>query len=385
MRLGISMVTGTALLGLSLAACSFGGSTSSSPGAAPSRSRSAASAASCPKPQIQMPNAPDTGAPPQLVMAKTVKPTNTSTSTVVDPTGPQMECGKTQVETKSDVAYSTPTTAGKQVSLKMDVQVPKTDGKKPLILYVTGGGFMMASKVGNLDQRTYLAEQGYTVASIEYRTIANGATYTDGVADVKSAIRYLRAHAHDYGIDGSKVAVWGQSAGGYLVSMVGTTNGVKKFDVGDNLDQSSDVQAVIDEFGPSDLSDIGADYDAAARNAYQAPGNFTAQWVFGPGTKKSVTQDPKAVAAANPATYADKSDPPFLLLHGSADTLVSPSQTLLVHNALRAKGVDSTRIVVRGAGHGDLAFMGDARSGALWSTQAVMGKITSFVGKNLGS
>jgi carboxylesterase type B len=117
-----------------------------------------------------------------------------------------------------------------QVPLKLDLQVPKTSGKKPLVVYITGGGFMLDDKSGNMDQRTYVAEQGSVVASIEYRTVNNGATYSDSVADVRSAIRYLRAHADQYDINTSEVAVWGQSAGGYLAAMTGATNGVKQFE-----------------------------------------------------------------------------------------------------------------------------------------------------------
>jgi acetyl esterase/lipase len=315
-----------------------------------------------------------------------VAKSDTSTSIVIKANGPRIQCGRTEVETHNDIVYSTPPTSGNTpVELKMDVLVPKTGGKKPLVVWFPGGGFMYADKGGSLDHRTYVAEAGYVVASAQYRTITNGATYKDGVADAKSAIRYLRAHADHYGIDPGKVAVWGESGGGYIAAMVGTTNGVKQFDVGDNLDQSSDVQAVIDQFGPSDLSKIGADFDPANQSVLLSPGNSTAQWVYGPGTKKSVSDDPRAIARANPATYVNSSDPAFLLFHGTADKLVSPSQTLLVHNALRAKGVESTRYLLRGAGHGDVSFMGDAKAGYAWSTHRVMGIMVTFLGKHLKS
>jgi dipeptidyl aminopeptidase/acylaminoacyl peptidase len=107
--------------------------------------------------------------------------------------------------------------------------------------------------------------------------------------------------------------------------------------------------------------------------------------VFGPGTTLSVEDEPTVLAASNPATYATSASPPFVLLHGSADQLVSPSQTLVLHNALRAKGVDSTRYVVTGANHGDLTVLGgDANAAKQWSSQQVMGKIVSFLDKHLG-
>jgi dipeptidyl aminopeptidase/acylaminoacyl peptidase len=108
-------------------------------------------------------------------------------------------------------------------------------------------------------------------------------------------------------------------------------------------------------------------------------------FVFGPGTTLSVEDEPAVMAAANPATYTASSSPPFVLLHGSAAQLVSPSQTLTLHTALRAKGVDSTRYVVKGANHGDMTFMGgDPNAAKLWSSQQVVGEIVSFLSKQLG-
>ncbi|WP_405922634.1 prolyl oligopeptidase family serine peptidase [Streptomyces sp. NBC_00035] len=389
-RAGMGLAA-SVVLGLALAACS-----SDSGGTA--ADASASKSTECPTSQAsagtsggQAGSGAPSGAPSgaaggaSLSFAKTVKASDTSTSTVIDPTGAQIQCGTVEVATHSDVVYSTPTTAdGKKAELKLDLQVPETDGKKPLVVYMTGGGFAMADKTGNLNQRTYVAEQGYAVASIEYRTVTSGATYTETLQDVKSAIRYLRAHADEYGIDPENVAVWGQSAGGYLAAMAGTTNGVEEFEAGENLDQSSDVQAVVDEFGPGDLSKTASDFDAATQKTYLAAGTSSAQFVFGAGTKKSLDDDPSAIEAADPSTYADSSDPAFMLLHGSADRLVSPSQTLTLHNTLRAKGVDSTRYVLKGADHGDLSFMGgDSSAGLKWSSEQVMGDIVTFLGKHL--
>jgi dipeptidyl aminopeptidase/acylaminoacyl peptidase len=149
--------------------------------------------------------------------------------------------------------------------------------------------------------------------------------------------------------------------------------------VGDHLDQSSAVRAVVNKFGASDLSKTAADFDVAAQQAALAPDNNLAQYVFGPPGGKSVLDDPAAVAKANPVTYVDANDPPELLMHGSADTIMSPSQTLLLHDALRAAGVDSTRYVLDGASHGDLAFPGDPNAGLPWSSQQAMNVIVDFL------
>ena len=372
----------TAVVGGALAVCLYAG------GAAPaSAAITAARLTACPTSPL-----PPGGTPPGgggIAYAKTVAPANNSTSILIKPDGPQIQCGQAQLTTYGNVVYSTPTTAGKQVKLVMDIQVPKTAGRKPLVVFLPGGGFVSADPSSNLDQRTYVAEQGYVVASIQYRTIPNGATYKDGLADVKSAIRYLRAHAARYDVNVSKVAVWGQSAGGYLAAMTGVTNHLRQFDVGSNLNQSSAVQAVIDEFGLSDLTKVAADFDPAAQAAWNLPTSLTAEYVLGPGNTKTLAQEPAAAAAADPITYVNSSDPPFVLLQGTDDHIVSPSQTVLMLDALRAKGVPSTRYAVIGANHGGLEdILGDTpadiKADQMWSTQKVTGHIVSFLRQRVG-
>jgi acetyl esterase/lipase len=313
--------------------------------------------------------------PPQIPLATSVALVDTSTSVVIRPDPKdQITWRKDAIQTISDVVFATRALPdGTSLNLLMDVQIPLSRGKRhPLVIYVPGGGFMMAAKEQALNLRTYVADAGFVVASVQYRTMLNGATFRDGIADVKSAIRYLRAHAQLYDIDAGRVAVWGESAGGYLVAMVGVTNGVKSFDVGNDLDQESDVQAVVDKFGPSDVSKIAADFDPQLRASYQANNPFL-PYLEG-----------KAATAANPLTYIKATAPPFLIFHGSHDRLVSPSQTLLLHNALAAAGVRSTRYVLEGAGHGDLAFMGDFEAGLPWSTRQSMGVIVDFLKATLG-
>jgi acetyl esterase/lipase len=134
----------------------------------------------------------------------------------------------------------------------------------------------------------------------------DGATYGDGIADVRSAIRFLRAHAADYGLDTGRVAVWGESAGGYLAAMTGMTEGLEGFDARGDADQSSDVRAVIDLFGPSDLLKLAADFDEAAQRANAAPGTPASAYVFGPGPGRSLADDPAAVAKADPHNTSDR-------------------------------------------------------------------------------
>ena len=220
--------------------------------------------------------------------------------------------------------------------------------------------------------RYEVAKGGFVVASVQYHVISNG-IYSDAVKDVKAAIRYLRANAKEYGIDPENIAVWGESAGGYLAAMVGTTNGVKAFEEGENLGQSSDVEAVIDTYGLSDLTKIGDDYDEEAAKAHFTVISPDGQFIHGKNSGLTSLDKPEEVAKANPITYVDKNDPPFLLFHGTNDMSVSPSQTLLLHNALREVGVSSTRYVLEGAGHATSEF----------SDPQVINIIVDFLDKNL--
>lgn len=235
------------------------------------------------------------------------------------------------------------------------------------------GGFVSAVKEQALDSRTFVAEAGFVVASIQYRTVANGATYTDGLADVRAAIRYLQANAPRYGIDPRRVAVWGASAGGYLANMAGTT------DPG----RGGEVQAVVDYFGGSDLSKLFADFDAATQQQLAGPNNPITMYVNGPGSGQSLADNPEGVRAANPITYVSRNDPPFLHFHGTEDRTISPSQTLLIHNALRDARAHSIRYVVQGAGHGELERVGNPPAALPWTTQKAMAVMVDFLRSRL--
>ncbi|WP_025158489.1 alpha/beta hydrolase [Leifsonia aquatica] len=321
-----------------------------------------------------------------LPLSKTVAPPDTSTSTVLDTdASPQAQCAGKPITETNNVVYETRTLAdGSTYQMRMNISVPAdATSPVPVVVYVPGGGFIISDRNNSLGNRSYVLEHGIAIASIEYRTIGDHATYKDGVADVKSAVRFVRAHAKDYNLDSDNIGLWGESAGAYLVTMAATTQGNAEFEVGSNRDVSSNVSAVVDEFGASDLTKIAADFDQRTQDYYHSPDNFAATYVLGASTGKTLFDEPAAAAAANPITYIHKGDPAFLHYHGTADNLISPSQTLLTHNALKDAGIDSTRYLVDGAGHGDLAFLGDAKGGRAWSTVAVMDPLVGFLTAHL--
>lgn len=266
----------------------------------------------------------------------------------------------TSVKLISNVVYSQTSDLGyPNVALKMDILQPNAQTPLPVVLFITGGGFIHANKDSYLQQRLSIAEAGYVVASIEYR-VAPMVLFPAPLEDVKSAIRYLRANADKFGIDGKRAAVFGESAGGYLAAFAGTTNGTRQFDKGDHLDQNSDFQAVIDFYGLSDLTLVGEGFPDEVVQKHTSASSTEALWVNGSAIFNEggpITRYPDKAAAANPINYISQATPPFLIMHGSADTLVSPRQTERLHQALTAKNIDSTYYVVKGAEHGGSAWL----------------------------
>ncbi|MEV6644399.1 alpha/beta hydrolase [Amycolatopsis sp. NPDC051371] len=299
---------------------------------------------------------PGLAGPPPLQVSATVRPAGTGTILPVDEND-QLPSSGAALREHRDVAFDPAT------GLKLDIVRPGSERPIPLVVFVPGGGFVLADRGGNPARRRLLAEAGFAVASIEYRTSTPVATYVDGVRDVQAAVRFLRANAADYGLDTRRVAVWGESAGGYLAAMTGVTNGLGRFDPGEDPDPGGDVQAVVDMFGGSDLALLAADFDEPTQAFFGGPHNSLVSYVFGRHSGKACADDPAEAAGANPLGYVHAEAPPFLLFHGTDDRLVSPSQTLLPHNALLAAGASSTRYLLAGARHGDLAFLGDPGRG----------------------
>lgn len=171
-----------------------------------------------------------------------------------------VKADKTEVGLISNVVYEqVPSRGYANVPMQMDILQPKTQAKKPAILFVTGGGFINANKDNGIQLRMHLAEHGYVVGSINYR-VAPTAKFPEPLEDVKAAIRFLKANADRFGIDPARVGIVGGSAGGYLTAMAGTTSGTKTFDKGENLQVTSDVKAAVDLYGLSDLTQVGSDY-----------------------------------------------------------------------------------------------------------------------------
>ncbi|MBE3097900.1 MAG: alpha/beta hydrolase [Planctomycetes bacterium] len=246
------------------------------------------------------------------------------------------------VKAMRDLEYAKP--GGKPQLL--DLFVPeKADGPLPLIVWIHGGAWLGGSKNGTPAMGQL--RRGYAVASINYR-LSQEAIFPAQIHDCKAAIRWLRAHAKEYNLDPKRIGVWGSSAGGHLVALVGTSGDVKELE-GDegNLDQSSRVQAVCDWFGPADFCQMAAHALPGSKLDHDAAGSPESKLVGGP-----IQENKDKVAKANPITYVSKDDPPFLIMHGDKDPLVPHHQSELLNDALKKAGVDVTFKTVEGAGHG---------------------------------
>lgn len=224
---------------------------------------------------------------------------------------------------------------------KLDLYLPEKGEKLPLVIWIHGGAFRAGSK--DRCPAVWLLREGYAVASINYR-LSQHAIFPAQTEDCKAAVRWLRANAAKNRLNPDKFGVWGSSAGGHLVAMLGTTGDVKEFDKGENLAVSSRVQAVCDWFGPTDFAQMNKAHSTMNHDADNSP---ESQLIGGP-----VQQNKDKAARANPITYVSKDDPPFLIMHGDKDPLVPHNQSELLRDALQKAGVPVKLHTVVGAGHG---------------------------------
>lgn len=226
------------------------------------------------------------------------------------------------------------------IPLAMDIYPPAARGTRPapVALYIHGGGLVIGARtttgLGALlaDQQGALFtplqqglnQRGFVVAAIDYR-LTPGTSWPAPIDDARCAVRFLRANAAGLDIDPHRIGVWGSSAGGLLVSLLGLTG---------STDRSSAVEAVVDMFGPADVTNLsGSD----------TPTRVLASVSFG--------DSPAVRRAASPIDHVTPNAPPFLILQGSDDTGVPPRQSETFAAHLRAAHIPTTLIVVAHTGH----------------------------------
>jgi endo-1,4-beta-xylanase len=233
----------------------------------------------------------------------------------------------------------------------LDLYLPEAapDEPLPLVIWIHGGAWLGGDQAN--PPVLYLLAKGFAVASIQYR-MSSQATWPAQAHDCKAAVRFLRAQARQYHLDADRFGVGGESAGGHLAAFVGASGDVAEMegDLGAG-GTSSRVQAVVDWFGPTDLTLMGAQAGPGSMIQHDAANSPESLLVGGP------IQDMRDVArTANPLTYVDAKDPPFLIMHGDADRLVPLAQSAILAKALVDAGVEVTMQTIPGAGHGGPQF-----------------------------
>lgn len=287
----------------------------------------------------------------------------------------KVEVTEHQIDEIGGVIYSQIQSHRSNRAMRMTLLVPRTAEKKPAIIYFPGGGFTTTDYEKFIEMRFALAKAGFVVAAAEYRVVPN--KFPAILEDGKSAVRFLKAHANAYGIDASKIGVLGDSAGGYLSQMVAVTGNEKQFDKGDNLHVDSTVQAAATLYGISDLRNIGAGFDEAIQKVHQSPAVTEALLVNGvafneyPGA--SILSDSDKALAASSLGHIKKNLPPFLIMHGTEDKLVSPVQSEQLYEALKQNGNRVTYVKVEGAAHGD----------TVWFQKPIIDKVVTWFKDNL--
>jgi acetyl esterase/lipase len=252
-----------------------------------------------------------------------------------------------QMIIKKDVIYSE--IAGEK--LAFDMATPKGTGPFPCIIGLHGGARKGGSRrdlsrpvawadfgIGDKSFIESMAGDGFVAVSVSYR-LAPQHKFPAQIIDVKTAIRYLRAHAKELMIDPERIGIVGFSAGGHLAALVGTTDKSAGFDEGPFAEQSSRVKCVVDLFGPADLTLYT-----------ETPGIEKA--FMHPLLGASFSEKPELYKKASPVEYVSKDDPPFLMIHGTADVIVPYVHSIRLAKKLEENGVKNELVPMPRKGHG---------------------------------
>lgn len=226
---------------------------------------------------------------------------------------------------------------------------PNAKGKVPLVIFVHGGGWLVNDKYADIGyMRKTVAEivsSGFALASIDYR-FATQAVFPAQMQDCNRAISYLVDNADKYGLDKNRIAVMGFSAGGHLASLIGLSknNNVDNFFMA-GTNKAFNFKAVVDFYGPAEL--------------ILFPGNNDPKSPESLLIGATPLSRPDLAKAASPVTYVDKNDPPFLIIHGEKDDIVSNKQSQLLSSWLKVAGVKNELVIVKDGPHFGVMFDAD--------------------------
>lgn len=272
------------------------------------------------------------------------------------------------VDLKPNVPFATPD--GEELAMQILKPMWRSENEKgfPLVVFIQGSAWTKPNMFWELPQLTMLARRGFVVASVTHRS-ALTAKAPAFLMDVKTAIRFLRAHAEEYDVDKNRVCAWGTSSGGNTALLLGMTGDDPAFRSEDYPEESDAVCAVVDCFGPTDLNKmIEVQYKMTATEDQQ---NLFARLAGG----ETVEACREPLRKISPIQYVKPGCkfPPFLMLHGDADPVVLYEDTEELYNKLNECGCEAELVRVTDAPH----------EGNFWSEQ-LLEIIFSFIQEKLG-
>ncbi|MEM1441871.1 MAG: alpha/beta hydrolase, partial [Verrucomicrobiota bacterium] len=231
------------------------------------------------------------------------------------------------------------------VELKLDLYRPEEmpEHALPVILWIHGGGWLKGSK--DRCRADFLAQHGFAVVSVGYR-LTDLASWPAQIDDCYAAVRWVRNNEASYQLNPDAIGTWGGSAGGHLAALMGTRPGAEEKEIR--------VQAVCDWYGPTNLLTMPANVVSEKRTYEQVSQSNGAKLLGAP-----IPDVPEIAKDASALHQVSPDDPPFLIMHGSEDPGVPLEQSTLFHEKLEEAGVESTLVILEGAGHGGKEFAED--------------------------
>jgi acetyl esterase/lipase len=266
-----------------------------------------------------------------------------------------MTTARVQTRVISDLVYSR---AGGKDRLA-NIYLPHTQQSPlPAVIWLHGGGWRFGDRNLAPNLAEFAQQSGLAIVSIDYR-LSDEAKFPAAVDDVKTAVRWVRSLAAQFGFDQDHVGLWGSSAGGHLAALAAITT-EDEFQTAEHAGISSAVQAVVDGYGPMNFGRIDADRAATTSVGKDAeslaigkvlpaghPDSFESRFIGAP-----VATSRGQVELADPVHYMRRNCPPFLILHGESDTLIPSNQSRYLFNALQAAGNDATLVLFEKLTHG---------------------------------
>ena len=243
------------------------------------------------------------------------------TATILEPTVAEYD-----VDVREKIVYSK---VGDR-ELLLDAFVPQKEGLSPAVLVVHGGAWRMGNRRQLRGYANALAKQGFVCFAIDYR-LAPDHKFPAQIEDCRSAVKWIRRHANEYKVDSARLGAIGYSAGGHLVSLLGTT-GEAACEANGNVDMR--IQCVAAGGAPTDF------------RWFPDKGKWAEYWMGG-----DLDTVPEKFRDASPTVFVDKDDPPIFFFNGSKDELVPLVWSKLCHDALKAAGVKTELYTIEGAGH----------------------------------